>query len=102
MTFPKRMPFYLLVEAAGGLVEVDPDELLPDVSSLLQPVTKAPTVSANSTTRVYSLFIVAVTFTNSPKRTRTFFHEFSEGNRVFSRSAFSAALITLISAPRRS
>jgi len=59
------MPLYLLVE--GGvlgveLVELEPE---PDDSSLLQPVTKAPTVSANSTIRVYSLFIVAVTFTKS-------------------------------------
>jgi hypothetical protein len=68
------MPLYLLVEAGGVELVAGGVELS---DSLLQPVTKAPTVSANSTIRVCNLFIVAVTFTKTGKRTRTFFNPFS-------------------------
>jgi hypothetical protein len=43
------------------------------VLSLLQPVTKAPITSPNSTTRVYVLFIGGVTFDQFRKKASSFF-----------------------------
>ena len=85
--------------AAGALVEAAPEE---EVSSCLQPVTKAPTVSANSTIRVYSLFIVAVTFTKSQKRTRTFFARFPWKIVCFARWTCAPAVINAPSQSSRS
>jgi len=64
------LPTYLLVAVDGGVFVAG---AVLGFSSLLQPVTKPPITSPNSTIRVYSLFIVAVTFTNSRKRTRKIF-----------------------------
>jgi hypothetical protein len=63
------MSDYLFVEGAAGGGFVPPLPAPLDVSLLsLQPVT-APITRPNSTIRVYNLFIVGVTLTNSEKRT---------------------------------
>ena len=89
LTFPNYgMSPYLLVEAgADGVLLVPVLEL--ESAPLSHPVTKVPIVIANSTIRVYSLFIVAVTFTKSQKRTRTFFdHLFRGEMRLFRACGF--------------
>jgi hypothetical protein len=46
----------------------------------LQPVTKAPITSPNSTIRVYVLFIGCATFYQFLKKASTFFSQFCEGS----------------------
>jgi hypothetical protein len=62
--------FVLTVGAAGvalvaGVVEVD--------ALSLQPVTKAPITSPNSTIKVYVLFISGATFDEFPEKASSFF-----------------------------
>ena len=60
---------FVVVVVAGALVLV-----VVDVSDDgLQPVTKAPSTSPNSTIRVYVLFIGCATFYQFPKKASTFF-----------------------------
>ena len=65
---------FVVVVVAGALVLV-----VVDVSDDgLQPVTKAPSTSPNSTIRVYVLFIGCATFYQFPKKASTFFSQFCE------------------------
>ena len=64
---PGKMSYLLVDVGAAGAALVE--AVVVEVSPPPQPVNNVPTMSANSTIRAYILFIVAVDFTKSAKRT---------------------------------
>src|SRR5256885_12404027 len=69
---------YLFVLVAVEVVLV---LVVASVDALLEPVTKAPITSRNSTIRVYVLFIGCATFDQFRKKASTFFSHFCGGIR---------------------
>jgi len=70
---------YLFVLVAVEVVLV---LVVASVDALLQPVTKAPITSPNSTIRVYVLFIGCATFDQFRKKASTFFSHFCEAYEI--------------------